>query len=214
MLALTNLVGFASQGELTPLSSLTFVRSQNYENTAAIDLSAFDIEDGDFMVLIWHAENDTTYVAPAGWPLIGFLDDAVDMAASSRIMNGTETGVTVSDEGGWLNVCILHFRGNVKILSATPAGWQGVATSGNPGNQTINAQNGVAPVLVIASYTCDGASDAGDRAMTPTETATIQVSAFDMVDYLIFNTNPVVTNCDIGDRGAFTGMQSFYVSLA
>lgn len=218
MLKLNHLHGFNKQ-RARPLRELDYVDNAFSSNSTTVDLTALAPRHGDLLVLLWHAEDGTNWVLPSGWTFINEIDDAREMAAAYKISNGTETSVTVAHDS-FTDTQVMLFRGDVPILSVTAAGYQAVVTSGNPANHNIASGSGTAPVLVIADFTASGGTDEGDIALSPTTGASstgfayVETSGADLAAFAIWEASPINTACDVGDRGSFTGMQSFYLSLA
>jgi hypothetical protein len=217
MFKLTHQHGFNKQ-RVRPLTSVSYVANAPGANITSVDLTGLTLRAGDLLVLLWHAENGDSFVLPSGFTLIGSIDDAAEMSAAYKISDGTETAVAVPFNSDFNTAQVMQFRGDVPILSVTVAGYQSVVTSGNPASQTILSGSGVAPVLVIADFMPPVPTTPADAALSPTTGASSTGSAaadnFEFAMFAIWNTAPINTACDIGDRGSFNGMQSFYVSLA
>lgn len=217
MFKLSHRHGFNAAG-LPPLTSLSYVANVADGDVPILSLAGLSIQPiTDLLILLWHAPNGGVWSTPSGWSLIGQINDAREMAAAYKIANGSEVSVAVDDTAG-NDVQVMQFRGNGAINNVVSAGYQSVVTSGNPGAQTINSGSGTPPVLVIADFHCAGATDSGDVALSPTtgasSTGFATLNANDLAAYAIWDAAPINSGCDVGDRGSFTGMQSFYLSLS
>lgn len=156
--------GFFMEG-LTLVEQPTDLRAR-VANASSIT-APLGIRAGDLLVMVDHAVA-TGYATPSGWNTLASLISNTGQLRHQvhwRTADGTEGGTSVTGMStSSADKIMIGFRGN-KSMRSVPSTWTPQYASGNPSPQNIDAQNGLAPVLAIASYGSGNVID--PRTMSP-----------------------------------------------
>lgn len=169
---------------------------------------------GDLLVLLDNAQGATvpTTVIPSGFTSIGNINDGgqARQILSYKIADGSEASALLTGMNSTSETKALYvFRGNTRILSASPLSVNGQATTGNPTAQTVTAGAGVVPLVVIGGYGANAA--VSPRTMTPAKDGEINSSTVMYLAYKIYNISPADVSVDMDDEG-INYLQSCYIS--
>lgn len=209
----------------TPLTTITQVLSAT--STGSTISVPSGVQAGDLIVLFDAAGSSNTsiptQVIPSGFTSIVDNTLVASGAAGQRntlsykIASGTEGSTSLTGMNGSNNnrKALLVFRGNVPAAIATVGDAAGQATDGNPSEQIVNASGGVAPLVVIGTWSLFPVGGTVDpRSFSPAKDGEINPTAQMYMAWKIYNTAPADVSVDMTDEGAGNTLQSCYIEMA
>lgn len=205
-------------------SSITMVASNTFAGTttATITLPA-DIQSGDLIALYDFSDGALNGVAPSlvtptGFTSVGSTTGNLRRSAISyKVAAGTEGGTSITGMGGADNdqiKIVLVFRGSSVITAASSFDYAGQHTSGTPTTQTVDANAGTPPLIILAAYGDVGGSGVVNvRGFSTTKDGEVASGTKVYFAWKAYITSPASTAITMNDEGNDNVMNSCYIQV-
>jgi len=209
------------------LTAMSFVASSTGTNTPNVTIPA-SAQAGDVAIIVDNEDTAGTLSAPSGWTLIRSDSVFSNITGTTyyRILQAGDAGTTVTSTDGTTTnhfmLCAV-FRPNAgTITGVTINDSAGLATTGNPGTQTLSMSAETARPII--GFFAMGQRGSNNNALNVTDTPDgfsviicDDESGRDVIElyYILYNEGDTPANVtgDIGDSGS-QFMQSFYFTFS
>jgi hypothetical protein len=128
-----------------------------------------------------------------------------------KLATGSESGALTGMNDTTMYKAMYVFRGNKPAVSLTLGGAGGNLTDADPSDVSVTASGGVAPLVVLGSYSSTGTVD--PRTFSTTKDGEINANVRAYLAYKIYNTAPADTTIGMADEGATNCNQGCYIAM-